>query len=130
MQEQAADVDQAVLLGGDGRAVGEVEHLTDDVARGLALELGLALADEPGVLGEAARVEEEGELVAIADPAHLADVLEADGLSAAGVVGDGHHHQGDARGAHVLMRASRRATSMFPLKGWRLPGSAASGMGG
>ncbi len=57
--EPAADVGQAVLLGAHRHAVGERRHLphdVGDVALGLA---GLALADEPGVLGEAAGVEEQ-----------------------------------------------------------------------
>ena len=48
----------------------------------------LALADEPRVLGEPARVEEERHAEPVAERAHAAEVLERDRLAAAGVVRD------------------------------------------
>jgi hypothetical protein len=49
---------------------------------------GFALVDEPGVLGESAGVEEQRHAVLVAQRPHAAQVLERDGLAAAGVVGD------------------------------------------
>ena len=65
--EPPADVGERVLLGTHRHPVGERGHLphdVGDVATGLAL---LALADEPGVLCEAAGVEEQGQAVAVAN---------------------------------------------------------------
>ena len=65
---------------------------------GLAL---LALADEPGVLGEAAGVQEKRYLMLVADGPHLVQVRQADRLATCRVVGDRDHHHG-----HVLAPAS------------------------
>ena len=88
--QPAADVGQAVLLGAHRHAVGEGGHLADDVGDGDAAVARLALVDEPGVLGEAAGVEEERQAVAVADLAHAAQVGHRDRLAAARVVGHGH----------------------------------------
>ena len=90
-RQPAADVAHRVLLGGHGHAVGAGRHVlddADDVPVGLA---GLALLDEPGVLGEPAGVEEQRLAVAVRDLGHRADVVERDRLPATGVVGDGEH---------------------------------------
>ena len=84
--------------------------------------------DEPGVLGEAAGVEEQRDAVPVADVAHRAQVLEADRLAAAGVVGDGDHHQRDARRRRRARSAPPApATSMLPLNGCAGDGLAALG---
>ena len=63
--QEAADVGQAVLLGAHRAAVGEGGHLAHDVGdRPVGLP-GLALLDEPGVLGEAAGVEEQRHAVRV-----------------------------------------------------------------
>ena len=66
-QQHAADVDQAVLLGADRRAVGQVEHLAGDLADRPILLARLALLDQVGVLGEPAGVEEQRDAVPLAD---------------------------------------------------------------
>jgi hypothetical protein len=60
----------------------------------------LALLDEPGVLGEAAGVEEERQAVSVADLAHGAQVRQRHRLAAPGVVRDRHEHD-----RHVLAAA-------------------------
>ena len=97
-RQPAADVGQAVLLGAHRHAVGQRRHLPHDVGDRSLGVAGLALADEPGVLGEAAGVEEQRHLVAIAERPHAAQVLQRHGLTAAGVVGDGHEHRGHVGG--------------------------------
>ena len=69
----------------------------------------LALLDEPGVLGEAAGVEEERLAVAIAQRAHAAQVLQRHRLAAAGVVRDGHHHE---RHAVAVALAAARSSAV------------------
>ena len=81
-REEAADVRQAVLLRGHGAAVGEREHLPRDLARRSIALPCFALLDEPGVLGEAAGIEEERLPVAVAERADTAQVLERDRLAA------------------------------------------------
>ncbi len=51
--------------------------------------------DEVSVLGVAAAVDEEGDLVLAVDLRHRVDIFHRDGLPAAGVVGDRHHAEGD-----------------------------------
>ncbi len=92
--DEAAHVDQAVLLGAHGHAVGVGEHLFHYLADALVGVAFLAGLDEVGVLDEAGGVHVDGHAVAVAELAGLADVLHADGLSADGVVGNGEHHEG------------------------------------
>ena len=92
-RQPAADVGERVLLGAHGHAVGDGEHVAHDVGdRPLALPR-LAALDEPGVLGEAAGVDEERLAVAVSDLGRGTDVREAHRLAAARVVGDRQHHQ-------------------------------------
>jgi hypothetical protein len=92
---------QAVLLGRHGHAVDQRGHLADDVGDRPASVARLALADEPGVLGKAAAVEEQRLAVAVADRADGPEVLQRDGLAAAGVVGHGDHDHGHVVAALV-----------------------------
>ena len=75
--------------------IGQRGHLAHDVGNRAVRVPGLALLDEPRVLGEAAGVQEERQAVSVADGSHATQVLEADRLAAARVVGDGDHHQGN-----------------------------------
>ena len=68
---------------------------------------GLALLDEPRVLGEAAGVEEERLAVAVAERADAAQVLQRHRLAAAGVVRDRHHHQRHAVAARARQQPPR-----------------------
>ena len=97
--EQAADVGEGVLLGGEGAAVGERKHFLGDLFWRPIGVAGLALADEPGIFGEAAGVQVERNAVARADGLDGLDVRHGDRLSAAGVVGDGQHDERDLGGA-------------------------------
>ena len=65
-RQEAADVGHAVLLGAHRAAVGVAEHLLGDRQRRLIGVALFAQLDEPGVLGEAAGIEEEGDAVAMA----------------------------------------------------------------
>jgi hypothetical protein len=58
----------------------------------------LTLLDEPDVLGEATRVEEDRHPALVAHRTHGAQVLERDGLAAARIVRDRHEHHG-----HVVL---------------------------
>ena len=85
------------------------EHLARDVAAPCGRVLaGLALLDEPGVLGEPAGVEEERHPVAVADRRAPRGVLERDRLAAAGVVRHGDHHERDVRGARARQQRLER----------------------
>src|SRR5438445_575499 len=87
--QEAPDVDQAVLLGAHGAAVGQGEHLAGDVPH-LPVRLPrLAQLDEVGVLGEAAGVEEQRHTVAAGYLAGRPDVLQRDRLPAPRIVRDG-----------------------------------------
>ena len=100
--------------------------ISGTAALGLARLAGL---DEPGVLGEAAGVEEEGHAVAVADRADAAQVLEAHRLAAARVVGDRDEDDRDASPARARRAARRaRARSMLPLNGCSTSGWRPSSM--
>ena len=75
------------------------EHLLRNLLGRFVFVARLAQLDEPGVLGEAAGVEVERDAVPLADGADLAGVFHGDRLAAAGVVGDGEHHQRNALAA-------------------------------
>ena len=75
------------------------KHLLRDLFRRPVGVARLALADEPGVFGEAAGVEIERNAVRGAHRFHRFDIGHRDRLAAAGVVGDGEHHQRDLRRA-------------------------------
>src|SRR5207249_10535835 len=62
-QQHAANVYQAVLLGADGRAVSQVEHLAGNVVCSAVLLARLALLDEVSILGKSAGVEEKWDAV-------------------------------------------------------------------
>ncbi len=65
--EEAADVDDRVLLGAHRAALRQVAHLLHDRADGAVALTRLALLDEVGVLGDAARVEVERRVELAAD---------------------------------------------------------------
>ena len=77
----------------------------------------LALLDEPGVLGEAARVEEERQAVSVADRAHGAQVARGHRLAAARVVGDGDEHDRDVLGAALADEGVQRGDVHVALEG-------------
>ena len=122
-REPAADVGERVLLAGHRHPVGQGRHLAHDVGnRGVGVAL-LALLDEPRVLGEPARVEEERQPVSVADGADRAQVGQADRLAAAGVVRDRDEHDRDVLGARArAISASSASVSMLPLNGWMVDG--------
>ena len=99
--EEATDVGHAVFFGGHGAAVAVAEHLLCYFFRSFVGVAGLAEFDEPGVLGEAAGVEVERDVVALADGADRADVLHGNGLAASGVVRDGEHDERDVFAAYA-----------------------------
>jgi hypothetical protein len=107
--EEPADVHQRVLLGAHGAALAEVEHLAADVVDGLVATAGLALPDEPGVLGEPAGVEDQRHALFAAEGADRAHVRQRDGLPAAAVVGDREHDERDALAA--VLREARPPAS-------------------
>ncbi len=94
--EEAADVGHAVFLGAHGASVTEREHFLGNLLGSFVGVAGLAEFDEVGVLGEAAGVEVERDVVLVADGADGASVFHGDGLAASGVIGDGEHDEGDA----------------------------------
>ncbi len=81
--EEAADIREGVLLGGEGAAIGEREHLLRDLFGRPCGVAGLALPDEPGVLGEAAGIQVERNAVSGADALHRLDVGQGYRLAAA-----------------------------------------------
>ena len=87
--EQAADVHQAVLLGGHGGSLGVGEHFAGDLADALILVAFLTLVDEVGVLGQTGGVDDQGDVVGLADLGDLADVGHGHGLTTVVVAGDG-----------------------------------------
>ncbi len=62
--EKSADVGHAVFLGAHGAAVAEGEHLLGNLLGSFVLIAGLAQLDEVGVLGEAAGVKVQRDVVA------------------------------------------------------------------
>jgi hypothetical protein len=69
-REPAADVGERILLRAHRHPVGKHGDLADDLRDRAVALAGLALADQPCVLGEAAGVEEERHAVAVADRTH------------------------------------------------------------
>ena len=99
----AADVAQRVLLRGHRHPVGQPRHLPHDVRHGRVAVALLPALDEPGVLGEAAGVQEQRNVAA--GLAYLAQVRHRHRLAAAGVVGHRDEHHGHVPlGQHPLER--------------------------
>ena len=94
-RHEAADVHQGVLLAGHGDGVGGVHGGLQDLRHGHVPAVRLPVLDEPGVLRHAGGVEEQGNAVPFRHGGHVPEVLQAHGLSSAGVVGDGHHDEGN-----------------------------------
>src|SRR5215211_6697173 len=94
--DEAADVRDRVLLRAHEDAVRVEEHLAGNVRKRLVRIPFLALADEPGVLGEARDVEHELLRVLPREPGDLVDVGHGDRLAAARVVRQCQHHDRDA----------------------------------
>ena len=92
-RQPTADVRQAVFLGAHRAAVRVREHFADDLDDRDVRVAVFALLDEPGVLGEAAGVDEQWNAVAVADLARGADVFHRNRLPAARVIGHGQHAQ-------------------------------------
>ncbi len=91
-RQPAADIAHRVFLGAHGHAIGQAGHFAHDVSD-IALALsGFAFADEPGVFGKAAGVQEQGHAVAAADRMGFVQIGQAHRLATAGIVGDGDEH--------------------------------------
>ncbi len=89
--DEAAHVDNGVLLRRHGHDVGIREHLAYDLLDRLIGVALFARLDEVCVLGEAGRVDLQTHAVAVAQLRYLADVGHRYGLSAGRVVRDGQH---------------------------------------
>ena len=86
--DESAHVDDGILLGRHGHAVGEREDVAYNLLDGAVGLTGLAHLDEIGVFGETGRVENEAFAEFLAEGTHLTQVFERNGLSAGGIVGD------------------------------------------
>ena len=107
--DERAHRGDAVLLEAGDAAVGECEGLTRDFTRGPVLERLFALDDQPGVLREAGRVEEERHAAGAAKAARLGQVRHRHRLPAAAVVGDGDQHHADPVRVGAVQVAGQRA---------------------
>ena len=96
--ERPAHVREAVFLEGDREPINEGEHPVDDLRDRQGAVLLLSCANEPGILCEAAGVEEEGNPVLIAETARCVEIGEGNGLSAARVIRDGCGDQRNVSG--------------------------------
>ena len=92
--QPAADIGEAVLFCAHGHAVSAGETVAHDVGDRTVALARLPLFDEPGVLGEAAAVDDEGLAEIMCDLGHAMDIFQADRLPAAGIIGDGDHYAG------------------------------------
>ena len=88
----------------------------------------LALLDEPRVLGEAARVEEERQPVSVAHLAHGSQVRQDTGWPPPELLVTVTNTTGTFSAPRSLIRASSASVSMLPLNGWIVAGSRPSGM--
>ena len=93
--DQAADIDQAILLGAHGSSLAVGEHLAGDLLDVLILIAGLTMLDEPGVFSQAGTVDHNGDVVCFCELADSADVGHGDGLTAIVVAGDGNDDNRD-----------------------------------
>ena len=125
--QPAPDVGQGVLFGAHGHPVGQSRHVPHDVGH-LAVTLALlALADEPGVLGEAAGVQEQRQTVPVAHLPYGPQVGQAYRLAAAGVVGHRHHDDGDVLGPDPAHERLQGIDVQVALK--RVPAARVSSLG-
>ncbi len=90
--DEPADVDQTVFLSADDDRVGGCELLANDRRYRRLLEPGFALADEPGVLGEPAAVDDQSGVELVGHRPGSADVLDGDWLARNRVVRERHDH--------------------------------------
>ena len=81
---------------------------TTRAALGEQFVAGLARLDEPGVLGEAAGIDDERDAVGAGQRARRPNVRHAHRLAAAGIVGHCHHHGRDAGSTNLLDRRAQR----------------------
>ena len=101
--QEPAHVDQPVLLHAGHAAVRKTEGRLGDLPRAPVPDLERPLRPQPGVLGEAGCVQEQGHPALLAYPAHRSEVAHGRRLPATAVVGDGHEchlalfprHEGD-----------------------------------
>ena len=93
--DHAAYVDHGILLAGNGGAVGGVHHGLENFSHAHACAFRLAFLDEEGVFGHACGIEEQLFAVLFGHGAYVTQVLQTHGLTAAGVVGDGDHDEGN-----------------------------------
>ncbi len=96
--EESADVRQTVLLAAHRRRVGMGKHLPCDVRQRLVAVALLVLLDEVGVLGKAAGVDHQRDAMPAQNRLDRAYIGHGHRLAAAGVVGHGHHAEGNLRG--------------------------------
>jgi hypothetical protein len=115
--QPAADVGQGVLLAAHRHSVSQGGHLADDVGNGGIGVTILALLDEPGILGEAAGVQEQRQAVSVADLAHGSEVGQRHRLSATGVVRDRDEHHRDVVDAALPDQGLQRIGVHVALEG-------------
>jgi len=85
-REKAPDVGEPILLRAHRAAFREREDLPDDFGDGATRLPRLPLPDEPGVLRESTRVDQQRNSVAAAELVCLADIGKRDRLPASGIV--------------------------------------------
>ena len=83
-------------------------HLAHDVWDGAVVVARLAATDEPRVLGKSARIKVQRLPKLVTERAYATQILERHRLAAAGVVGDGDHHQRHAISFCLQERTQRR----------------------
>ena len=93
--QNTTNVHQTVLLQRHGEGVSVLEALLENVRNGPLLVGLLELLDEARVLDAAASVEDQRQVVLLADGAHLLDVGKRHRLTSTRVVGDGQEDEGD-----------------------------------
>jgi hypothetical protein len=108
--QPASDVRESVLLCAHGHAICDGEHVAHDGLDAAGSLARLAALDEPRVLGEPASVDDQWLAEAPGDRCRGADVGEAHRLAAAGVVGDGEHHD-----RHALARLFQQSLEPFEI---------------
>ena len=115
-QEQPTNVYKPVFLRTNGRTIAKVEYFADEAVHRPCLHARFTVLDEVCILGESAGVEKKRDAVVVAHLLDLVEVEQAYGLPAAGVVGDGHHAQGDPVGPDPINQRSQLLNIHIPFE--------------
>ena len=99
---KTTDVNNGVLLGAHGTAIGIRAHLKHNIFHRHVRVFRIPDLDEPGIFRKAAGIQKEGDTETVINLGSPANIVHGNRLSGCRVIGDGEHSQGDILRANLL----------------------------